>query len=410
MNNLGIRDLTLYLIGISIFFQPLNIKIQGLSISVLLIIFFILVSITIKKTYYLDEIFLFFPPIICLIYFNLINSLTDRGFIVSIYLTFIFFIFKSKFKESTINNLWKITFLVSLFLVMIGFYRFIFGYNVPYSENAYGYLYRSSRATYLGIDYGIATRNSDALYFGVFFISSLRFYLKSKLPLEKLIFSFLSILGFFSSLLNLSRAYIFACLLTIYIAFKNSKRFNIINFFKILFFVSTGFGIVFLLSFILPGSNYFLGLTFNAILSIFNPNNLSIDGQQLIYSNQERISLYINSIFDFIKFPFGRGIDFSINYIENKLNSENLYFDLLISTGIFSIPLIINFIKKLFYIIKRINISLEYRLIGMESVFLFILTLTNHYIDLAIFWYFLALVLIDFNKIKENTDSLKYLN
>lgn len=396
----NIAFMILFLGAISFLAQPVGYRPAGVPIALTLVTLFnvtwLIRDFRAKSSEFL--LLAFFP--IFLIVTDLMIGFDTRGMILALLLVFTYIGANLLLSDTQMTLLWSALAWVTFLLAVLGFYRYLSGYDAPYSENDGGIASLDRSYFYLGIAYLPSTRNSDAFYFVVGFLAALHLALRpgtmSLLYVGMVLFQSLTIA------LTLSRGAYVAALVTAILLLKRQQRLKAI-------IVATGttmIGLVVLFSSSVTGIDtiwFLYSLIENAVISLFDPSNANknVSGYYT-YSNDVRLSLYLESFQSFLSFPFGQGID-NIHFgtpgnYTIRLHSENLYLDFLIIFGVFSVVLFAYVWRIFIRAIRLRKVSENARMgaavlsaCGLFAVF-------NSPVNLVIFWYVLVLGLAEIKR------------
>lgn len=413
---------TLFITAISYVIQPFNLRLslfnQNVPLALLLILIYIGIHIFFIRRFNKIALYSLFPSVIILIYYNLLNENTQRGYIAALFITFLICTNSIRLTKEQVN---KIMFglLSGIFIIsLIALFRYIFGHDTILSEHKTSIQesLEYSQYRYLGITYGRSTRNTDATYFLIGFLISIRFLSSQYFIQTKLLFLSLSI--FFSTiiLLNGSRGAFLPLILVILISLiirnKKIQQYRIYDRLLKIFFIliPLTFASYFLSNFI--SENYLFSivdLIKTQFISIVNPDYAkSLLDFNYTFSNANRLNIYKSSLSKILDYPFGGGLDvFTIGGIGKVLHSENTYFDGLISMGIFFLPILFLFLRKIIFAIRNFNLNTQYRYYFYGMLTVALQFATNSLLDFSIIWFYLGILSIEFNTFYYSNTYLK---
>ena len=227
-----------------------------------------------------------------------------------------------------------------------------------------------------------------------------------------------SLLTFFSTiiLLNGSRGAFLPLILVILISLiirnKKIQQYRIYDRLLKIFFIliPLTFASYFLSNFI--SENYLFSivdLIKTQFISIVNPDYAkSLLDFDYTFSNANRLNIYKSSLSKILDYPFGGGLDvFTIGGIGKVLHSENTYFDGLISMGIFFLPILFLFLRKIIFAIRNFNLNTQYRYYFYGMLTVALQFATNSLLDFSIIWFYLGILSIEFNTFYYSNTYLK---
>jgi hypothetical protein len=401
------------------FFQPTLIRYFGLPLYPLFTTLFVLFAtyLAIKKSILSFSI----VSLIFLVYFFLGFNPSKR-FILLFY--FLIMVYVSYSLSDAISEEWQRIFpsvllTASLIISIVGVFRFVYGFQVPGSENYFG-MSQLRAYPYLGIQYLNSTRNADSLIFSMLFIVGIHYYLReNQKKITTCLAFFVTVVGGVLIILTLSRLmtlvfiitlfYLFyyswkkglACIFLVLISVLLISQFHVKNQIKLLpenQIIKKVESLSYLTNNIIP-SFFMYDLIFvppvNSSMNyieILQPKSPPKDESNNIkYSNKARIDLYKESIESIFNNILGLGFDNvskSINSIQNLdyIHSENIHLDLFSAYGVFYLPFFLMFIVVC---VKYFLLGLTNRKYIIPSLSIITLggfSMLNSPINLPIFW------------------------
>jgi hypothetical protein len=374
-----------YAIALAFLTQPTDFRILSYSVPMILILLLIVVGLFKRPGMLtLQKLLVILPATGILIINDFLSKGEPRSAIYFSLLVFVTLYSTRYVNSRTLSKIWSVVAATCFILTLIGAYRFVNGFQAEQSENLGGFVGRAQQYVYFGISYLPSTRNSDALYFAVGAAIFLWRILSTGRQSVLNYFGLAVTLG--GSVMSLSRGVWVALLVGVLAAYGVRRSLKAI--------VPLAVPAIAVLA-VYGGP--ILELLENAVLSLIDVDaaNTNVRGFYT-YSNDSRIFIYKSAVFDFLSSPFGNGVAFLPSYSEvtgaTSVHSENLYLDILLTLGVFGIPLIWLFIVKILqaFSLRRHDVGLGV-LIG---VLLGVYGLFNGGIDFVFFWYVLALWLI----------------
>jgi hypothetical protein len=365
--------------------QPLNIRLAGYGIPVILILLTMTAGIISRpKIFSPKKLAIIAIPIGILLVMDFLLKGQFRSANFLVLLLFATLYSDQKLPDRYIDRVWAAIGVICLILTIFGAYRFLVGYQGEKSQNVGGFYDVVNQYVYFGISYLPSTRNSDALYFGAGALVFLWRFSKNPRFMSLDLLGFLITAG--GAALSLSRGIWVALFLAVLLSYDLKRISKIIPTTLVL---AIGLALI--------GNEFLISLMKNALISLFDEGsaNVNVSGYYT-YSNRLRIETYAAAIGDFISYPFGHGVSFVPSYGvftgATSVASENLYLDFLIVFGVFALPF---FWQGWMLIVRtRRNTGPYASLIRSIAILLALYTMFNGGMDFAFFWFLLTLLLV----------------
>ena len=319
-------------------------------------------------------------------------SETNRSIVLALLLLFVMMVSSVRMTAAQIRRMWMIILISCTILLVVALKGYFLGTGDLATENPYGVLSFRRPYFYLGISYLPATRNGEAFYFMIGLIAALRISDQEK-GVIGIVGWFLSICFTVALLLTLARWTYVALAILIVARLKNTISASQIRIRKSAVLpVFTGLLAMPALYLYFKDSirELPLNLISNAFLSIVNGEAATMNVSQFYtYSNAERVDIYMNVARQFVKWPFGYGVDnLRLGFNPDTMqNSESLPLDFLLIFGVFAIPLFLAYLAgliKLWRIQKHtVAMRANYYLLLCSAIY----ALLNSPINEAVFWF-----------------------
>lgn len=332
--------LLLVLISVSLILQPTNIRPGGVPVTLSLIAVFILFGFTRPVALPSAQLALA-APFVILGFGDFVLKGELRGLVHLVLLIFVSQMYFKRYEAKALRSVWRVLGVTCTCLAAIGGFRYLTGYQAEFSENISGAVDVLDTYVYYGISYLPATRNSDAFYFGLGAIITFWLLSTATTRTMKVLYAAMFVLNLAATVLSLSRGVWIA----VGIAMLLTYRGRVLSAYLGPLLLGLSAVLFYQLTFV-------WSLLVNGLLSLVDASsaNLNVDGYYT-YSNEDRLLIYREALLDFIDWPLGHGVGFQPTYVNltgaNTVHSENLYLDMLLILGIFCLPLVYAYFRKL---------------------------------------------------------------
>jgi hypothetical protein len=384
--------------SISFILQPLKFRIYDYPAS--LALFFMLGFWLIVKSnkFKTKEAVIVLAYIAVVLVHYLLDESTYRAFLLIFFVSACYLGLDISLTKDVLSKAWLYLFVACCILIIVGVYRFIFGYVGEETQHELGIAdLVVDKYYYLGIEYTPSTRNTDGFYFGIVYVYSLVSIVVSENK-SKILYATVFLLSALVCIFTLSRG-LWISLLVSTISIVGIKCFM-----KYL-----AYAVPILLAALVATSYFgqmpeYLNLIYIAVMSLYDYEaaNKAVSGYYT-FSNVERSDIYLGAIKNLLMHPLGVGTEseniYDIVGRTKTLHSENLYLDLMSLGGFFGVFLIIGFLIKFtkkFGITKNYFDDKIYLLSKGMGFYILSYMMFNSGIDFTALWYSLLLVVLYF--------------
>jgi hypothetical protein len=352
----------------SFVFQPINIRFAGYSVTLFLMLIFLLLALFKIKKILLNKKNLIIYPILIYLIINYIFIADKRIISILICLGFYLSCTTRLLNYFQIQNVLKVLYLVLIFLLFFAWYKF---YNQFIAKNIINNIYLE-HYPFLSLDYAPGARGYSSFYFILGCVLSYFFYLRSQ-KINRFINFFIFLFFIFSVILSQSlSAYLILIFLLIFY-FK----------FYILLLLSSSLQfLIFLVKFFFK-----INLIEYRFFGNFSYNS----------SIQERFYIIKLALLNFLDNPFGSTV-YDLTY-KNWIHSENTFVDIVVIYGICGVLFLI---VSLIFMIKNLKFSSDIDL-ELVNFFLFTILLFLFFHSSSNFFiiYLILVLVINMYKIKK---------
>ena len=352
----------------SFVFQPINIRFAGYSVTLFLMLIFLLLALFKIKKILLNKKNLIIYPILIYLIINYIFIADKRIISILICLGFYLSCTTRLLNYFQIQNVLKVLYLVLIFLLFFAWYKF---YNQFIARNIINNIYLE-HYPFLSLDYAPGARGYSSFYFILGCVLSYFFYLRSQ-KINRFINFFIFLFFIFSVILSQSlSAYLILIFLLIFY-FKFYILLLLSSFLQFLIFLVKFFFKINLIEY-----RFFGNFSYNS-------------------SIQERFYIIKLALLNFLDNPFGSTV-YDLTY-KNWIHSENTFVDIVVIYGICGVLFLI---VSLIFMIKNLKFSSDIDL-ELVNFFLFTILLFLFFHSSSNFFiiYLILVLVINMYKIKK---------